>query len=103
ANDSRAVMTAEWYRRVFPATKISGEKDPQYEPMTPARGYRYATSRHGTLTGRGADLIVLDDPQKPDEALSEAHRNRPMVRYHPSLSPRFEVRRRGRDRHAAAA
>ena len=38
-------------------------------------GYRYATSLHGTLTGRGADLIVLDDPQKPDEALSEAHRN----------------------------
>jgi hypothetical protein len=42
--------------------------------MTTARGYRYATSVHGTLTGRGADLIVLGDPQKPDEALSEAHR-----------------------------
>ena len=75
ANDFRAVMTAEWYRRVFPATKISREKDTQYETMTTARGYRYATSLHGTLTGRGADLIVLDDPQKPDEALSEAHRN----------------------------
>src|SRR6476469_4296830 len=60
ANDFRAVMTAAWYRRVFPATKISREKDTQYETMT---------------TGRGADLIVLDDPQKPDEALSEAHRN----------------------------
>jgi Protein of unknwon function (DUF3008) len=46
----------------------------RYETMTTARGYRYATSVHGTLTGRGADLIVLDDPQKPDEALSEAHR-----------------------------
>ena len=43
--------------------------------MTTARGYRYATSLNGTLTGRGADIIVLDDPQKPDEALSEAHRN----------------------------
>jgi predicted phage terminase large subunit-like protein len=75
ANDFRAVMTAEWYRRVFPATKVSREKDTQYETMTTARGYRYATSLHGTLTGRGADLIVLDDPQKPDEALSEAHRN----------------------------
>ena len=29
ANDFRAVMTAEWYRRVFPATKISREKDTQ--------------------------------------------------------------------------
>ena len=74
ANDFRAVINSAWYRRIFPDTKVSREKDTQYETMTTARGYRYATSVHGTLTGRGADLIVLDDPQKPDEALSEAHR-----------------------------
>jgi predicted phage terminase large subunit-like protein len=27
------------------------------------------------LTGRGADLIILDDPLKPDDALSETRRN----------------------------
>src|SRR5882757_6956789 len=75
AIDFRAVMTSDWYRCVFPKTKVSREKDTQYETMTTARGYRYATSLGGTLTGRGADLIVLDDPQKPEEALSEAHRN----------------------------
>ena len=75
AIDFRAVMSSDWYRRVFPKTKVSREKDTQYETMTTARGYRYATSLGGTLTGRGADLIVLDDPQKPEEALSEAHRN----------------------------
>jgi hypothetical protein len=26
------------------------------------------------LTGRGADVIVIDDPLKPDEALSDARR-----------------------------
>ena len=75
AIDFRAVMNSEWYRRVFPRTVVGREKDTQFETMTTARGYRYATSCGGTLTGRGADLIVLDDPQKPDEALSEAHRN----------------------------
>ena len=75
ANDFRAVMSSAWYRRVFPKTRISREKDTQVETMTTARGYRYATSLNGTLTGRGADIIVLDDPQKPDEALSETHRN----------------------------
>jgi phage terminase large subunit-like protein len=75
ANDFRAVISSDWYRRIFPKTKVSREKDTQYETMTTARGYRYATSLNGTLTGRGADIIVLDDPQKPDEALSEAHRN----------------------------
>jgi predicted phage terminase large subunit-like protein len=75
ANDFRAVIGSEWYRRVFPQTKVSRDKDTQVETMTTARGYRYATSLHGTLTGRGADIIILDDPQKPDEALSETQRN----------------------------
>lgn len=75
ANDFRAVITSDWYRRAFPKTRVSREKDTQIETMTTARGFRLATSLGATLTGRGADLIVLDDPQKPDEALSEAHRN----------------------------
>jgi hypothetical protein len=75
AIDFRAVMASAWYRRAFPKTMVSREKDTQFETMTTARGYRYATSLGGTLTGRGADVIVLDDPQKPEETLSEAHRN----------------------------
>jgi predicted phage terminase large subunit-like protein len=75
ANDFRAVMTSDWYRRVFPETRVSREKDTQDETRTTARGFRLATSLYGTLTGRGADIIVLDDPQKPDEALSDTSRN----------------------------
>ena len=41
---------------------------------TTARGCRIATSVGGVLTGRGADLIVIDDPLKPEEALSDRHR-----------------------------
>jgi len=33
-----------------------------------------ATSVGGVLTGRGSDFIIVDDPQKPDEALSEIRR-----------------------------
>ena len=33
-----------------------------------------ATSVGGVPTGRGADIIIIDDPLKPEEALSEAHR-----------------------------
>src|SRR6185312_8790697 len=32
------------------------------------RGFRLATSVGGTLTGRGRDIIVIDDPLKPDDA-----------------------------------
>jgi hypothetical protein len=74
AIDFLAVVNSLWYQRAFPKTKISREKDTQHETMTTARGYRYATSVNGTLTGRGASIIILDDPQKPDEAQSEAQR-----------------------------
>jgi predicted phage terminase large subunit-like protein len=33
-----------------------------------------ATSVGGVLTGRGADIILIDDPLKPDQALSEVGR-----------------------------
>src|SRR5216683_1279770 len=38
------------------------------------QGSRVAISVGGVLTGRGADIIVIDDPLKPEEALSQARR-----------------------------
>src|SRR4051812_9712517 len=43
--------------------------------ITTRQGYRLATSTGGVLTGRGADIILIDDPLKPEEALSAAQRN----------------------------
>jgi hypothetical protein len=41
---------------------------------TTAQGCWLATSVGGVLTRRGADMIIIDDPLKPEEALSQAHR-----------------------------
>ena len=41
---------------------------------TTAQGCRLATSVGGVLTGRGADIIIIDDPLKPEEALSQTQR-----------------------------
>ena len=61
ANDFRAVMRSPLYRHLFPGTRISAAKDTELEVMTTARGFRYATSLGGTLTGRGGNLLILDD------------------------------------------
>jgi len=45
---------------------------PEFE--TTAQGSRVATSVGGVLTGRGADIIVIDDPLKPEESLSQTQR-----------------------------
>ncbi len=75
-NDCRAVMRSAWYRRAFPATRISREKDTESEFMTTRRGGRFATSIGGTLTGRGCSLMIIDDPMKPESAASQTERRR---------------------------
>jgi hypothetical protein len=73
ARDWRSVMTASWHQALFP-TRLSNPRANLQELTTTARGFRLATSIGGVLTGRGADLIVIDDPLKPDEAISETER-----------------------------
>jgi predicted phage terminase large subunit-like protein len=75
ARDCRTLMASTFYRRLFLNTHLSLEKQSVNEFMTTAQGFRMSTSVGGVLTGRGADLIILDDPLKPDEALSEPRRN----------------------------
>ena len=70
ANDCRALMRSPLYRVVFPGTRISPGKDTETEVMTTARGSRLATSVGGTLTGRGGQLLIIDDPLKPQDAQS---------------------------------
>ena len=73
ARDCRAIMTTAWYRALFP-TRLSSPRSPLQELVTTQGGFRLATSVGGVLTGRGADLIVIDDPLKPSDAMSESRR-----------------------------
>ena len=74
-NDYRALLASPWYQAAFPGTRIGEWKDSQNEVMLTRRGARLATSIGGTLTGRGADIIVIDDPLKPIDAMSEPRRS----------------------------
>ena len=74
AADFRTVMESDFYRRVFADTQISPRKNTEFETLTTRRGFRYATSVGGTLTGRGGNVVIIDDPLKPKEAMSETAR-----------------------------
>jgi predicted phage terminase large subunit-like protein len=74
ARDTRSVMTSRWYQDLFPQTRIDPRKNSDVELMTTKRGGRLSTSVGGTLTGRGGDILVIDDPIKPSDADSEARR-----------------------------
>ena len=75
ARDCRAVMQAGWYRDIFPQTRFSATKNAALDFETTNHGYRYSTSVGGTLTGRGGSLIIIDDPLKPQEAMSNSKRS----------------------------
>lgn len=74
ARDCRSLMSSAIYRDLFPQTALSPEKSTVNDFSTTKQGFRMATSVGGVLTGRGADVIILDDILKPDDALSETRR-----------------------------
>jgi len=73
SRDCRRVVTSGWYQRLF-STRLAPRHQAVSEFETTRQGCRLATSVGGVLTGRGADIIVIDDPLKPEEALSQAQR-----------------------------
>jgi predicted phage terminase large subunit-like protein len=74
AMDCRSLLNAGCYQSIFP-TRLSNHRQAVTEFMTRENGFRLATSVGGALTGRGGDFIIIDDPCKPEEALSETQRN----------------------------
>jgi predicted phage terminase large subunit-like protein len=90
ASDCRAVMRSSLYSRLFPCTRISSSKDTELEFRTTLGGFRLATSTGGTLTGRGGNLIIIDDPMKPQDALSESARQTTQQWYANTLLSRLD-------------
>jgi len=73
SRDCRRIVATDWHQQLFP-TRLSPRHQAVPEFETTAQGSRVATSVGGVLTGRGADIIIIDDPLKPEEALSQAQR-----------------------------
>ena len=75
SRDCRALLETPFYKRVFPRTRLDPKKNTEAEfEMARSRGYRLATSVGGTLTGRGGDVLIIDDPIKANDAYSEVAR-----------------------------
>lgn len=76
SSEFRRLIAQERYQELFPGVARSINRNTEIEQQTEDGGYRFATSISGTLTGRGADYILIDDPMKADAAMSEAERRR---------------------------
>jgi predicted phage terminase large subunit-like protein len=92
---SRMLMKSRWYAECFPGAKISDELDRQYYFETTQRG-QYFSSAMSNVTGEGCDIQICDDPQAPDEALSDTIRQSTIDTIRGTLFSRFNDPRTGR-------
>lgn len=73
---SRRLMMTDWNRAVFPALVIDQKKASAQQLLTTQNGGRIATSVGGTLTGKGGDILIIDDPSKAEDVASETPREK---------------------------
>jgi len=95
ALDTRTIMASSWYQSLFPRTRLSSQRQALQELMTSLQGFRLATSVGGVLTGRGANYIIIDDPLKPEEALSDTSRRAANEWFDHTLYSRLNDKRKG--------
>jgi predicted phage terminase large subunit-like protein len=94
ANDFRLLVNHPIYQASFPAMRL--QRDTDREITTTKRGKRIATSIEGTLTGLGGNLIIIDDPIKLGDAMSESVRTRVIEWYRSTLLSRADDKKAAR-------
>lgn len=94
--DTLKIMRSPWYRTMFPNTHLDPKQQNKVELGTTVGGYRFATSTGATLTGRGADYIIIDDPLKANEGHSPTARQNSIDWFNSTVHTRFNHPKKGR-------
>ena len=66
----RNLMDTEEYSAVFPDVTLSADSKSAGRWETNKGGEYFAAGVGGAITGRGADLLIIDDPHSEQDALS---------------------------------
>ena len=89
ALDCRKVLESSWFREAFPGVRIAKNQGARMDFATTRGGGRYSTTVGGALTGRGGDIIIIDDPHKPEDAVSNVKRQAVLSWYRSTLLSRL--------------
>ena len=96
ALDCRRVMESAWYKAAFPGTRLSPARRSISDFETTLGGGHFSTSIGGTITGRGGNYLIIDDPIKPADADSEVLREKVNDSYGTTLYSRLDNKKEGR-------
>lgn len=70
ADDTRQLMESDWYRDLFPATRIRTDFSSVNQFKTTRGGGRSAQTTEMGVTGKGADRLIFDDANDAESARS---------------------------------
>jgi hypothetical protein len=95
SQDCRLVMQSPWYRQIFPATQLAFDQNEKEKFVTSARGHRIAVSVGGAATGEGGNILIVDDPLNPLQALQASARESCNAWFEHTFASRLDDKRRG--------
>ena len=93
--DVRKIMQSEWYKKIFPGFDFAADQNEKHKFMSKQFGFRLATSVNGNITGEGADIIIVDDPQTPEQAFCKDARANVLRWFDQTLSTRLNNKKAG--------
>lgn len=86
----RRLIESDWYQaRWGSRVKLTADQEAKSKFDTTAGGSRISAGFGGTLTGRGGDIKIIDDPLKADDAEMETARQKVIRRYDGTLKSRM--------------
>lgn len=91
----RRIMESEWYQQLFPGMRRAERGNSGGMLRTSAGGTIRSVSVGGPVTGRGAEVIILDDCMKADARHSEPTRLEVINWYSTTLTQRINDKRAG--------
>jgi predicted phage terminase large subunit-like protein len=94
ASDCKRIIQSPWYQEVFPNTSLTKTATGDFETIS--NGGRFTASISGGVTGRGADWIIVDDPLKPQDAMSDSMREKVNEWYRSTLLSRLNNKTDGK-------
>ncbi|MCX6543509.1 MAG: phage terminase large subunit [Acidobacteria bacterium] len=89
--DRRTILQSPWYQdRWGDRVRLASDQNVKNEFLNTRRGHMIATSIGGSITGKGGNRIVVDDPHNPVQAESDVQRDAALTYFSRTLSTRLD-------------
>jgi hypothetical protein len=86
----RRLIRSRGYQRFAPNVRLTRDQQEKLEFHNTLGGIMVATSTGGSITGKGGNRLIIDDPHNPTQAESDAQRQHAIDFFRHTLSTRLD-------------